>query len=190
MDFNNNTQTERPFTNEDKKKNILYTLISAVIFFVLYFGFKGVSSYIAREYYITADLTSISDEQEININKYTQIASGENVDISGIIYENIKTGRTITILYSGLESEDAFTVNNINYEYGDIVTDLRIEAFTGNGYKYGKEYVYGNSYVNIENPNCYCVIYERNGQFFAEYHSNVITSEIMAIINTGEKVYY
>lgn len=179
---NQNENEIRPYKH-NKKQNAIYTIISVAIFFVLYYGAKNVTAFINREYFYTLNSFELTGEQLTIVEDYTKIKLDENASVDFARYDKMSDSKIITIRYKNISDKDLFIENNIFYEYGNVVTDYRYQTVTG-------EYVYGDSYVNIENPAVYCILYEIDGDFYAEFKSDEITTEIMTAIKKGERMYY
>ncbi len=170
---------------ESKSKNIMYTAISVVLFFVLYFGVRIASDYINRDYLISIEPSTLSNEQLEYIDEYTGIITDENAKLSYIYYEKTQYGKIIMISYTDIEDLETFTENNITYEYGNIVEYDRYKCKTFYLTCGAEPEALG--YVNIENPMIECVVF--TDMAIAEYTSDNFTAEIMNIIKTGEKKY-
>lgn len=187
MDENiNNTQEnlDEGYTKEPKQNYVIYTLISVALFFILFGGYKFISSRLFRDYYMTAEVSSLSEEQFEIIREYTDI---ENDDIMQIIFESTDRHNSISITYSGIEEPEDFIENCILFEYGDPELDIRTEVKMLDNEII--EYAFADKYVDIDEPSACCLVYEFEGQYYAEYHSSEIPSEIHSIFRNSDKVY-
>lgn len=186
----NTTENVNEFIKEDaphhepKSNYVIYTIISVAIFAILYIGGKYLISNLFKDYYMIADRSELSAEELEAVKKYTKIDSDA---FSKIRIDRINMQNCITVYYENTDSADKFADNCICYEYGNVVEDIRTEI-----YPYQNtipEYVFASSYVNIDDPNVYCLLYSYEDINYAEYHSNVHSSEISAIFMDSEKVY-
>lgn len=177
-------QEELPYKKEPKQNYVIYTVISVILFFVVYFGVEFVSGKINAEYYMIIDGASLTDEQKNVISEYASI---DSTDISSVKLERVNRISTVTVYFNNIGNIETFAEEKLLYEYGDVVEDLRIEI-----YPYGNEtpeYAYASSYVNIDNPNIYCYVYEFEGESHADYYSDELTSEISTLFMDIEKIY-
>lgn len=178
-----NETEEVPYKKEPKQNYVIYTIISVALFFVLYFGKEFIEGRINANYYMTINGSTLNESQLEYLTEYTMV---ECDAVKGITLTHINRASTIAITYENVGDREVFTENCILYEYGDVVSDIRREI-----YPYGNsipEYVYAEAYVNIENPEICCYVYEYDGATFAEYTSDEITSEISALFMNSEKI--
>ena len=177
-------EEEPPYKKEPRQNYVIYTVISVILFFILYFGVNFVTGKINAEYYMTVDGSQLTDEQKGIISDYASI---DCTDITAVKLKRVNRSSVVTVYFENTGDPETFAEERIMFEYGDVVEDLRIEIFP-----YGNEtveFVYASSYVNIDNPNVYCHVYEFNGENYAEYHSDELTSEISALFMDAEKIY-
>lgn len=169
---------------EPRRNNVIYTVISVLIFALLYGVWHFAEAKLFRDYSMTVSGDRLSEEQ-------LDIAA----DFSGISWDkvdHIRLDRTdgntsAVICFRETGAPEDFADMAIMYEYGDISEDIRTEI-----YPYGNsvpEYVFADSYVNIDDPSRYCLVYSYNGENFAEYHSGTVSSEFAALFRGAEKVY-
>lgn len=187
MDENINNLKENlyeGYVKEPKRNYVIYTIISIILFFCLWGGYKFISSRLFRDYYMTADVSSLSEEQFAIIREYADIDYDE---ILKITFESTDRHNSISIIYSGIEEPEDFIENCILFEYGDPEQDIRTEVKIFDNEI--AEYAFADKYVDIDKPSSCCLIYEFEGQYYAEYHSSEIPSEIYNIFKNNDKVY-
>ena len=63
-------EEEPPYKKEPRQNYVIYTVISVILFFILYFGVNFVTGKINAEYYMTVDGSQLTDEQKAKIEKY------------------------------------------------------------------------------------------------------------------------
>lgn len=178
-------EEEPPYKKEPRQNYVIYTIISVILFFAIYFGVEFIKDRLNAEYYMIIDGNTLTEEQKGIISEYTSI---DMTDITAVRLDRINRSSTVTVYFENAGDIESFSEEKVLYEYGDVVEDLRIEI-----YPYGNdipEYVYASSYVNIDDPNVYCHFYEYGGNTFAEYHSPEMTSEISVLFMDSEKIYY
>ena len=179
------TEEELPYKREPKQNYVIYTILSIILFFVVYFSVEFISGKINAEYYMEIDGKSLTEEQKSIISEYASI---DSTDIKGIRLERVNKISTVTVFFYNIDDIENFAEGHILYEYGDVVDDLRIEI-----YPYENEiseYAYACSYVNIDDPSIYCYVYEFEGEGYEDYYSNEMTSEISTIFMDAEKIYF
>lgn len=178
-------EEEPPYKKEPKQNYIIYTVISVILFFIVYFGVDIISGRMNAEYYMKIDGTDLTDEQKQIISEYASI---DSTDIKGIRLERVNRNSIITVYFYNAGDIETFAEERILYEYGDVVEDLRVEI-----YPYENEiaeYAYAYSYVNIDDPNIYCYVYEFEGESYADFYSDELTSEISTLFMDIEKIYF
>lgn len=170
--------------HEPKQNYVFYTIVSVLLFFTLYFGYRFAVGKLFRDYTMTVDGSAFSAEQLENIKEFAEIDSD---NISDVRLERVNNKSTVFITYKDIGDPEEFAENVIMYEYGNIAEDIRTEI-----YPHGDrtvEYVFADSYVNIDDPTVYCMIYDYNGETYAQFRSENITSEISALFMGAEKIY-
>lgn len=170
--------------HEPKQNYIIYTVISVLLFVVLYSCWKFVVPKLFRDYTFSVSGGSLTAEQLEIVKRYTEI---DCENISEAVFQRTNGKASVAIYYENIVDAQDFAENCINFEYGDPEEDVRSEI-----YPYGNsvpEYVYGERYVNIGDPDASCLIYEYDGDFYAEYRSSGVSAEIMTLFSGAEKVY-
>lgn len=175
---------ERERHVEPRRNNVIYTVISVLIFALLYGVWHFAQNKLFRDYSMTVSGDKLSEEQ-LDIAADFSGISWDKVDHIRLDKTNGKTSAVICFRETGAPED--FADMAIMYEYGDIAEDIRTEIYPyGNGVP---EYVFADSYVNIDDPSRYCLVYSYNGEDFAEYHSDTVSSEFAALFMGAEKVY-
>lgn len=170
--------------HEPKQNYVIYTIISILLFAALYSCWKFVVPKIFRDYTISVNGDNLTAEQLETVKKCTEI---DCESISEAVFQRTKGNASFVIYYENIDSEEDFVDNCIKFEYGDPEEDVRSEI-----YPYGNsvpEYVYGERYVNIGNPDVSCFVFEYNGGIYAEYRSSDVNAEITSLFSGKEKIY-
>ncbi|MBP1561578.1 MAG: hypothetical protein J6C96_10135 [Oscillospiraceae bacterium] len=173
-----------------KQQNMMYTVISVALFFLIYFGGKGIISLVNRPYYV--DIYSDTASAEFVSCAFETSGISEE---SGAVFMQGKmskgeSGMTASLLFSGVPDEESFAESGIVFEYGDIVEDIRTEIYPYRENPAFAEYVYADRYVDIDNPNRFISVFEFNGSLYAEYKEiGEISEETKMLFSSGEKVY-
>lgn len=170
--------------HEPKQNYIIYTVISILLFSVLYSCWKFVVPKLFRDYTMSVNGGSFTSEQLETVKKYTEI---DCENISEAVFQRTKGKASVVIYYENIGNAQNFIESCINFEYGDPEEDVRSKI-----YPYGNsvpEYVYGERYVNIGDPGISCLVYEYNGDFYAEYRSFNVNAEITALFSGAERIY-
>ena len=173
-----------------KQQNILYTVISVGLFLIIYFGGGKALELVNRPYRIYCYPETISEEKLTSLYDICGITN-----VQGISFETARLrkegGFETLVLFSGIDNEEYFAENCINFEYGDLMEDIRTEFYPYRENPSLAEYAYATRYVDINDPNRYISVFDYNGTLYAEYSQlgNNITSDIKAFFSDGEKVY-
>ena len=180
--------TRRQYT---KQQNVLYTIISIGLFFLLYFAVRGVMSAVNRPYYILAWADSTSD---ISVRRAFEV-SGISED-RGYAFESARldkdvSGYVLRIVFSGIEDEDGFSESGMNFEYGDVDEDIRREFYPYEDNPDYAEYVYADKYVNIDDPSGAVYLFEWEGKLYAEYseYSTSMSDQVTDLFAGQERIY-
>lgn len=197
MEENTNTPVENEQKPEEmtrkhytKQQNILYTVISVVLFLVIYFGGGKALELINRPYRIYLYPEMVSEEKLSDLYDICGIS-----DVQGISFETARLrkegGFETLVLFSGIDDEDYFAENCINFEYGDVIEDIRIEFYPYPENPSAAEYAFGSRYVDINDPNRYISVFIYSGTVCAEYSQlgDSLPSDVKAFFADGEKVY-
>lgn len=173
---------EEEYHKEPKINYIIYTIISILLFAVLYMGFQFAKQALLRDYTVTVDGNSISSEQLDDIKDYTNfdfdsiehlILTKENNAFSAEILYNIGD-------YSNFAEDHEYYVEDLDGENRLAV------------YPYGNsvpEYVYSRCFVNADAPDMRCYVYEYNGSNYLKLCFENIPESIKLIFSEHEKIY-
>lgn len=206
---NNNKETEKKAEEEvieeenpikrtqyTKQQSFLYTVISVVLFFIIYFAAKGITGTVNRPYQMLVYGEDINAESVAEAFSISGISS-EN----GCVFENARVEKgTDGYAFSALflvniepdaEDDESIAKEIISFEYGDPEEDIRAEFYPYAENPYYAEYAYGEKYVDIETPSREISIFQWDGEVYALYrqYGSVVPSEIKALFSGTEKVY-
>ena len=173
-----------------KQQNMLYTVISIVLFIVIYFGGGKVLERINRTYMIYCYPGTVSEEKLIKLYDICGISEACDIEFEGARLRK-DGGYETAVLFSGIGGKESFAENVIDFEYGDLVEDIRTEFYPYPENPTLAEYAYAARYVDINDPNRYISVFEYNGELYAEYTyiGKILPSDIKAFFADGEKVY-
>lgn len=174
-----------------KQQNIFYTIVSIGLFFLLYFGVKGIASAANRPYYILADISSLGDEQVLDTFAVSGVSTEQGYSLYSARLDKNNGRYVLRTVFSGISDGKIFAESGISFEYGDVEEDIRIEfcpATENPGYI---EYVYAEKFVDIEAPSRELYLFEWGGGLYAEYreYSGTVSAEVWAIFSGQDKVY-
>ena len=174
---------EEGYHKEPKQNYVIYTIISILLFAVLYAGVHLAKSMIFRDYTITVSGDSITAEQLEIIGEYTEF---EFDNIEQIILKKENNNTSAEILYN-IGEYDSFAEDHENYVESESGEDFRTEI-----YPYENsvpEYVYSKYYVNADCPDMYCYLYEYSGDNYLKLVLKDVPENIRMIFSDHEKIY-
>ena len=173
-----------------KQQNALYTVLSVGLFLILYFGGGKLLELVNRPYRIYCYPETVSEESLTNLYDICGIASDSGIEFEGARLRK-EGGFEVMVLFSGIEDEDYFAENCINFEYGDVTEDIRTEFYPYRENPSLAEYAYAYRYVDIDDPNRYISVFVYSGEVCAEYTyiGRSLPSEVRTFFADGEKVY-
>lgn len=180
---NEQSVSEGEYNKEPKINYIIYTIISILLFAVLYTGVQFAKHALFRDYTITVDGGSITAEQSEAIKEYTGFDFG-NIEQLILIMEN--NAFSAEILYNTGEYS-SFAEDFQNYAEDDSDGENRLAV-----YPYGNsvpEYVYSRYFVNADAPDMRCYIYEYGGSNYLKLCFDDIPESIKIIFSEHEKIY-
>lgn len=152
-------------------KNKLYTVISLLIFAVLYAGWYFIKDNFTLTYALYAD--SMSAEQLSVIARELDAEIPEGAEL---VYARMHRNFDSDMLYvsfripSDKTEEEDFPDSMIPYRYGDVEFDRQFTVYPDADMTV--DYVYGDSYVCIDDPMKSCLIYEENGETYALFRTD------------------
>ncbi|MGN1304720.1 MAG: hypothetical protein ACI4YB_06760 [Oscillospiraceae bacterium] len=180
---NEQSVSEGEYNKEPKINYIIYTIISILLFAVLYTGVQFAKHAMFRDYTITVDGGSITAEQSEAIKEYTGF-DFENIEQLILTREN--NAFSAEILYNTGEYS-SFAEDFENYAEDDSDGENRLAV-----YPYGNsvpEYVYSRFFVNADAPDMRCYIYEYGGSNYLKLCFDDIPESIKIIFSEHEKIY-
>ncbi|MDE6596819.1 MAG: hypothetical protein K2K44_12535 [Oscillospiraceae bacterium] len=190
---NTETVAEEPMTRKEytKQQNALYTIISIALFFVLYFGVKGVMGMTGKQYIIYAYPDTISEER---ISAAFEL-SGISAD-QGYVFENARFAKNensyeFRALFSGISDTESFAENNPKLDYSDSDEEVRIEFYPYKENPDRKEFIYADVFWNTDSDKGTIYLFEWQGNVYAEYLESGVSvpSEVSSIMAGQEKIY-
>ncbi|MDE5577936.1 MAG: hypothetical protein K2J11_11180, partial [Oscillospiraceae bacterium] len=111
-----------------KQQNTLYTVLSVGLFLILYFGGGKLLELVNRPYRIYCYPETVSEESLTDLYDICGISSDSGIKFEGARLRK-EGGFEVLVLFSGIDDEDAFAENCINFEYGDVTEDIRTEFY-------------------------------------------------------------
>lgn len=159
-------------------KNKLYTVISLLIFAVLYAGWYFIKDNFTLTYALYADsmsaeqLSLIERELEADIPEGAELEYARlhrNFD-SDMLYASFRLPQDIT-------DDENFADSLIPYRYGDVDADRQFTVYPDADMTV--DYVYGDNYVCVDDPMKSCLIYEDNGETYALFRTNKYDSSVI-----------
>lgn len=181
--MNEQPAAEEEYHKEPKINYIIYTIISILLFAVLYTGVQFAKYAMFRDYTITVDGSSITSEQSDAIKDYTGF-NFENIEQLTLTREN--NNFSAEILYN-TGNYSSFAEDHENYAEDDTNAENRLAV-----YPYGNsvpEYVYSRYFVNADKPDMRCYIYEYGGSSYLKLTFDEIPDSIKLIFSEHEKIY-
>ncbi|MGN1134820.1 MAG: hypothetical protein ACI4SF_01230 [Oscillospiraceae bacterium] len=174
---------EEEYHKEPKQNYVIYTIISILLFAVLYLGVQFTKHMIFRDYTITVNGESITTGQLEIISEYTEF-DFENIEQMILTRDN--NNFSAEILYN-MGTYNSFAEDHENYVESDAGEDFRISV-----YPYGNsvpEYVYSRFFVNADDPNLSCYFYEYDGENYVKLILEDVPESIRLIFSDHEKNY-
>ena len=174
-----------------REQTVLYTLISIVLFCLVYFGGKEIMSVINRPYYIIQNSEAVSED---NLNLYFE--ESKLSEDFGLIFENARltkneSGYILSILFLGTADTEDFAENVILFSYGNPIEDVSTEIYPYTENPTRAEYANAIKYVNIDDPNDEILIFEYEDVTYVKYqtYGYSVPAEIKILFRDCEKVY-
>lgn len=181
--MNEEAVSEEEYHKEPKINYVIYTIISILLFAVLYTGYQLAKHALFRDYTVTVDGKSITSEQSEIIKDYTNF-DFENIEQLILTREN--NSFSAEILYNTGDYA-SFAEDYENYAEDDSDGENRLAV-----YPYGNavpEYVYSRYFVNADAPDMRCYVYEYGGNNYLKLVFNEIPESIRLIFSEHEKIY-
>lgn len=187
------TSAEEPMTRKEytKQQNALYTIISIALFFVLYFGVKGVMGVVDRPYSMYASPDTISEERIAAAFELSGISTDNGYAFENARLEKNKYGYEFRVLFSGISDMESFAENNPKLDYSDSDEEVRIGFYPYRENPDRKEFVYANVFWNADSDTGTVFLFEWQGNVYMEYIENSVSvsTEVSSIMAGQEKVY-
>lgn len=181
--MNEEAVSEEEYHKEPKTNYVIYTIISILLFAVLYTGWQIAKKSLFRDYTVTVDGKSITSEQSDIIKDYTGL-DFENIEQLILTREN--NSFSAEILYN-TGDYTTFAEDHENYAEDDSDGENRLAV-----YPYGNsvpEYVYSRYFVNVDSPDMRCYVYEYGGNNYLKLVFDEIPDSIKLIFSEHEKIY-
>ncbi len=169
-------------------KNKLYTVISLLIFAVLYAGWYFIKDNFTLTYALYADsLTESQMAQVMNELELSELPEGAELS-----YARMHRNFDSDTLYAEFRLPDGFTEDEdfaealIPYEYGNVAEDERFTVYPTPDMN--ADFVYGDSYVCIDNPMKSCLIYEGDDGTYALFRTDDCDPSVKTAFKDGVKI--
>ena len=169
-------------------KNKLYTVISLLIFAVLYAGWYFIKENFTIAYALYSD--TLSEAQMTQVMNELELSSlPEGAELS---YVRLHRNFDSDTLYAEFRLPEGFTENEdfaeelIPYEYGNIAEDVRFTVYPTPDMN--ADFVYGNNYVCIDDPLKSCLIYDGDDGTYALFRTDDYDPAVKAAFSDGTKI--
>ncbi len=168
-------------------KNKLYTVISLLIFAVLYTGMEFLKANFTLSYALYDDMPSAENLtvilREIGME---QLPEGYSFRYARL-HNNFDSNTLYIALSLPEDTEEPSEIEEyIPYSFGNIVEDERFTVYPDADMT--AEYVYGNSYVCMDDPMESCLVYEDEDGYTAVFRVNDYDSKIKSALSEGVKI--
>lgn len=192
----NNEQLEEQSENAvyipkyTKQQSVIYTIISIALFCLIYFGGKGIISSINKPYTMFRCASDTSEELIMLQYDYAKISQEYDLEYKYSELEKNESTYKISILFTGFDDMDDFSENVILFEYGNAIENVENEFYATYS-PFVQEHVTATKYVDNDNPNNEILIFEYDGDLYAEFQSygTIIPTDIKILFDRCEKVY-
>ena len=185
--------SEAPMTRKSytKQQNILYTIISIGLFFLLYFAARGIMGAVNRPYYVLVYGEQMSSGAAGIAFEISGISGSQGYVFESARFDRRSGGYELKIVFSGIEDEESFSESGMDFDYGDVEEDIRIDFYPYEENPDHAEYVYANKYVNVNDPVGEVYIFKWDGEFYAEYseHGTAMPYQVSELFSGQEKIY-
>ncbi|MCH5348974.1 MAG: hypothetical protein J1E40_06600 [Oscillospiraceae bacterium] len=186
-------QTEAPMTRKHytKQQNILYTILSIGLFFILYFAVRGVMGAVNRPYYLLAYADTVSENAVGNAFEISGISKDQGYEFESARLDKDSRGYALKILFSGAEDEEIFSESGMTFEYGNVEEDIRTEFYPYEENPDYAEYVYADKYVNIDDPSGAVYLFNWEGELYIQYieYSSSVSVQVSELFAGQERIY-
>lgn len=186
-------QIEAPMTRKHytKQQNVLYTIISIGLFFLLYFAARGIMGAVNRPYYVLVYGEQMSSGAADIAFEISGISTEQGYVLDSARLDRNAGGYSLKIFFSGIGDEESFIENGMDFEYGDAWEDIRTDFYPYRENPDYAEYVYADKYVNVDDPVGAVYFFKWDGEYYAEYieYSSSIPYKASEIFAGQEKIY-
>ena len=193
QEISGSEQTEAPMTRRHytKQQNIIYTIISIGLFFILYFVVKGIMGQVNRPYYIFVYADTAASGTADRAFEVSGISGEQGYVFESARFDRNAGGYELKIVFSGIEDEESFSENGMDFEYGDVEEDIRISFYPYEENPDYAEYVYADKYVNINDPVGEVYLFKWEGNLYAEYseRGTSMLYNMSELFSGQEKIY-
>lgn len=174
-----------------KQQTVIYTIISVALFCLIYFGGNSIIDVINRPYTMYRCVEDTEAEMVDLQYEYSHISQEYGAEYQYSLIEKNESGYKVSILFSGIKDADVFAESGIAFEYGDPIEGVENEFYPYYDISMGDEYVTAVKYVDNDDPNNEILIFEYNGEIYAEFQSYgaIIPTEVKILFDSCEKVY-
>ncbi len=164
-------------------KNALYTVITLALFAVIYVGWHFVSQELFAPYSKTA--FEFTPEVADVLLKETNTPLPEGAELSMARMSSGTDNDLLRIIYKNIGDAEAFA-ETIGFSYGDILEEQRLSIFADE--TYNEKYVYADVYVNNDDPDFSCLIYDYDGTTYAEFRKTEYDPAVRSAFDNSQKV--
>lgn len=183
--------------NEDEGRppvdpnNKLYTFLSLLIFAVIYTAYQLISQNISLSYAVYED-----DPSEASINAVLDAVGAEQLpegcELQYMRMHRNFDGDTIYVSVSLPDDDedsldlDELAAKYIPYRYGDGASDERFAV-----YPYADmtaDYVYGNSYISVEDPSDSCIVFQDGDGYTAVFRTTKYDAHVRESFKDGIRI--
>lgn len=182
---NGEQEDDRPPVDPHNK---LYTVLSLLIFAVLYVGVQFFKQNFTLAYALYDDAPT-PENQTVILREIGMDTLPEGFELQYARLHRNFDGNTLYIAVSlpeELSDTEGFAEKYIPYEYGDVVTDERFTIYPDPDMT--ADYVYGDSYVCVDNPMKSCLIYEDGSGYTAVFRTDEYDPRVRAVLKDGVKI--
>ena len=173
-----------------QQQSVLYTIISIALFCLIYFGGKAVISSINKPYTMFRCTSDTSGDLVTYQYSYAKISQEYDLEYRYSELEKNESAYKVSILFTGFDNIEDFAENAIMFEYGNVMENVENEFYV-TYYPFSQEYVTAEKYVDNDNPNNEILVFEYDGELYAEFQSygTIIPTDVKILFDGCEKVH-
>ncbi|MBP1549550.1 MAG: hypothetical protein J6A05_06055 [Oscillospiraceae bacterium] len=173
-----------------QQQSVLYTIISIALFCLIYFGGKGILSTVNKPYTMFRAASDTSEELITLQYDYASISQEYDLEYRYSELEKNESTYKVSILFTGFDDINDFSENAILFEYGNAIENVENEFYVTFS-PFVLEYVTATKYVDNDNPNNEILVFEYDGELYAEFQSygTIIPTDVKILFDRCEKVY-